>query len=77
LKKIFFQALAKQNLEKNFFQKFSKIGFFRKVDFGQKNYLEVVFATSNAKKSIFWMILCIFCAGNFFHTTFSFFYKSA
>ena len=46
-------------------------------DFRQNIHQEVVFTTSKAKKSIFWMILRIFCPGKFFHTTFSFFYKSA
>ena len=49
---MFFQALANKILEKMFFKflKYPKIRFFSKIDFCPKNYLEVVFLTSNAKK---------------------------
>ena len=73
LKKCFFQALAKHELEKiilNFAQKsiFLKIVY----QYPQNNHQEVVSATSNAKKWIFRIILKLFSPGNFFHTTFSF-----
>ena len=46
-------------------------------DLDLKIHREVVFATSNLKKSICWIILRILCHRKFFHTTFSFFCKSA
>ena len=52
------------------------MSFFWKIDFRQKNHLEVVLSTSNAKKWIFWAILRIFCHEKLFHTTFSFFCRS-
>ena len=75
-KKIFFQALVTWIFEKSW-KKFSKNRDFWFFDFRQNIHQEVVFTTSKAKKSIFWMILRIFCPGKFFHTTFSFFCKSA
>ena len=71
LKKCFFQALAKPELEKiilNFAQK----SIFWKIVYPQNNHQEVVSATSNAKKWILRIILKLFSPGNFFHTTFSF-----
>ena len=73
-KKIVFQALVAFGLKKKFPTN-KKNRFLWKVDFRPKKHLEIVFATSNAKKWIFWIILRISCPGNFFHRTFSFFSK--
>ena len=75
-KNFFFKRLQNVCLKKKFPQ-MKKIQKFSIFDFRQKKHLEVVFATSNFKKWIFWMILHILCPGKFFHTTFSFFSKSA
>ena len=81
-KKKFYKRLQNLCLKKKFekFWKMKKIDFFQKkwnIDFREKHHLEVVFSTSSAKKWIFWTILKLFSAENFFHRTNSFFSTSA
>ena len=75
----FFKRLQDKILKNVFFQKKcnSKNRKFWFFDFRQNVHREVVLATSKCQKWIFWTIWHIFGPGKFFHTTFSFFCRSA